>query len=46
MFAYDEGFNLQCIYEVIMTIQETAIKLIFIGTKQFFNNKNIKLVIE
>lgn len=40
MFAYDEGFNLPCINTVISALEERAIKVIFIGTKQFGNNMN------
>ena len=39
-FAYDEGFNLPCINDFISTLEEKAIKVIFIGTKQFGNNLN------
>ena len=40
MFAYDEGFNLPCINNLITKLEEKAIKVIFIGTKQFGNNLN------
>jgi peptidoglycan/LPS O-acetylase OafA/YrhL len=40
MFAYNEGFNLPCINNVISALEEKAIKVIFIGTKQFGNNMN------
>ncbi len=40
MFAYNDGFNLPCINTVISALEEKAIKVIFIGTKQFGNNLN------
>jgi peptidoglycan/LPS O-acetylase OafA/YrhL len=40
MFAYDEGFDSLCINNLINTLEEKAIKVIFIGTKQFGNNLN------
>ena len=40
MVAYDEGFDSPCINNLINTLEEKAIKVIFIGTKQFGNNLN------
>ena len=40
MFAFDEGFDSLCINNLINTLEEKAIKVIFIGTKQFGNNLN------
>ena len=40
MIAFDEGFNLTCINNLISALEERAIKVIFIGTKQFGNNMN------
>ena len=40
MFAYNDGFNLPCINTVISALEEKAIKVIFIGTKQFGDNMN------
>ena len=40
MIAFDEGFNLTCINNVISALEEKSIKVIFIGTKQFGNNMN------
>ncbi|MDA9969562.1 acyltransferase [Gammaproteobacteria bacterium] len=40
MFAHNDGFNLPCINTVISALEEKAIKVIFIGTKQFGDNMN------
>lgn len=40
LFAYDEGFNVPCIEDVITSAKKKNIKVIFIGTKHFGINMN------
>ena len=40
LFAYDEGFNVPCIEDVINSAKKKNIKIIFIGTKHFGINMN------
>ena len=40
LFAYDEGFNISCIEDVIETANKKNIEVLFVGGKQFGYNLN------